>query len=110
MTLNQVLADFREEAAILHANGVPAQAQTLIRVLDAVSHAAVDYLSWLSEGEAQLRSGKGATFFRAHRQVWAEEGLAEQRSGRRWFYRRVIVPRRKLSSIAREEAVREVAS
>ena len=110
MTLDHVLADFREEAAILRANGHGVQAQTLERALDAVSCAATDFLAWVSESEAQLRSGKGADYFRARRQLWAEDGLAEQRNGRRWFYRRMIVPRRKLSSIARSEAARAVAS
>lgn len=110
MTLDQVLADFREDATVLRANGHGTQAQTLERVLDAVREAAADWLAWLSETEAQLRSGRGPDYFRTRRQIWADDGLAEQRNGRRWFYRRVIVPRRKLSSIASAEAVREQAS
>ena len=110
MTLDQVLADFREQAAVLRANGHAPQAQTIDRLLDAVRESAADWLAWVSETEAQLRSGKGPDYFRPRRQTWAEDGLAEQRNGRRWFYRRVIVPRRKLSSIASAEAAREQAS
>ena len=110
MTLDQLLADFREEAAVLRANGHSVQALGQERILNAVAEATADWRSWISESEAQLRSGKGPDFFRSHRQVWAEDGLAEQRNGRRWFYRRVIVPRRKLSSIATAEAAREGAS
>lgn len=110
MKLDQVIADFREEATVLRANGHATQAQAVERVLDAVSSAAADWLAWISEAEAQLRSGKGADFFRVRRQAWAEDGLAEQRNGRRWFFRRVIVPRRKLPSIATAEAAREIAS
>ena len=110
MTLEQVIADSREHASVLRSHGHPAQAQTLECALDAVTDAAADYLAWISETEAQLRSGKGADYFRSHRQAWAEEGHAEQRHGRRWFFRRMIVPRRKLSSIVQAEAAREEAS
>ena len=109
-TLEQVLADLREEAAVLRANGHAAQAQTLERALDEVRESANDYLAWISESEAILRSGKGLDYLRSRRAAWAEDGAAEQRNGRRWFYRRVVVPRRTLSSIAREEASREAAS
>lgn len=110
MTLEQVIADLREDVTVLRSHGHPAQAQTLESALDRVSNAAADYLAWISESEAQLRSGKGADYFRTHRHGWAEEGHAERRQGRRWFYRRMIVPRRKLSSIVQAEAAREVAS
>lgn len=104
-----VLGDFREEAAVLRLNGHTAQAATLERVLDAVRESARDFVEWISEGEAKLRSGRGDDFFRARRAVWAEDGLAQQR-GRTWYYRRCVIERRKLTSVTRAEARRGRAS
>lgn len=106
--LATVLADAAERAAILRAEGHAAQADSISRLIEEVRGAAADYLVFLPEHEAQLRAGKGPDWFRARRQAWAEDGLAEQR-GRHWFYCRLIVPRRKLDSIQRAEARRGAA-
>lgn len=103
--LERVLADLREESVILRRNGHSAQADALVRACDEVAAAAADYTTWISETEAKLRSGRGDDYFRARRQTWAEDGLAEQR-GRVWYYRRCVVERRKLASITRAEARR----
>lgn len=52
--LEQLLRDFREEAAILRAHGHRTQAATLDRVLDAVSESASPYLEFLTETEGSL--------------------------------------------------------
>ena len=101
----RVLADFREEAAVLRRNGHVAQADAIVRVCDQVAESAIDFLSWITETEARMRSGKGEDYFKARRQRWAEDGLAEQR-GRHWYYRRCIIERQKLPSITRAEARR----
>jgi len=103
--LEVVLADFREEAAGLRRNGHGPQADSMLRVCDEVADAARDFLSWISEREAMLRSGRGLDYFRARRQAWADDGFAELR-GRVWHYRRCVVERRKLPSITRAEARR----
>ena len=103
--LEIVIADFREEVAVLRNNGHVAQANTLERALDEVSAAARDFLEWISEGEAQLRSGRGLDYLRARRATWEEDGLAK-RVGRRWWYRRCVIERRKFTSITRAEARR----
>lgn len=102
------LADFREEAAVLRRNGHTLQADTIERVCAAVADAAHEYLTWIPEQEAQLRSGFGPDYFRARRKQWQEDGLAEPR-GRAWYYCRLIVPRRKLDSIVRAEGRRGAA-
>ena len=104
-SLEGVLSDSREDAVRLRRNGHLAQADTIERVCAAVSEAATDFITWISEGEAMMRSGRGPDYFRARRQTWAEDGLAEQR-GRTWYYRRCVVERRKLASITRAEARR----
>lgn len=106
--LATTLADFREEAAVLRRHGHVAQADTIERVCTAVAHAAHDYLTWIPEHEAQLRSGFGPDYFRTRRVAWGEDGLAEKR-GRTWYYCRLIVPRRKLDSIVRAEGRRGAA-
>ena len=47
-------------------------------------------------------------YLRARRDQWAVDGLA-RKDGRRWFYRRAIVPRSRLSGIQRAEAAMERA-
>lgn len=103
--IETVIADLRDEAAVLRRNGHVAQADTIDRVLDEVRAAARDFLEWISEGEAQLRSGRGADYFRTRRPTWEEDGLAKK-VGRTWFYRRCAIERRKLTSITRAEARR----
>ena len=103
--LEVVIADLREEATILRTNGHAAQASTLTRALDEVVLSAREFLEWISEGEAKLRSGRGDDYFRARRETWAEDGLAEKRK-KVWYYRRCAIERRKLTSITRAEARR----
>jgi hypothetical protein len=105
LPLERVLADFREEAAVLRRRGHSVQADTIESVCTAVGESAIDFVTWISEAEAMMRSGRGADYFKARRQLWAEDGLAEQR-GRTWYYRRCVVERRKLASITRAEARR----
>jgi hypothetical protein len=101
------ISTFRTDAATLRRNGHAAQAASIERVVDGFAgHPIVtDLLTFISEGEAQLRSGMGVDALRKRFPQWAEDGLAELR-GRRRFYCRLIVPRRKLNSIVRAEAAR----
>ena len=45
---------------------------------------------WLSELEAQIRSGHGPEYFRSRRKLWRNMGLAEQRGGS-WFICDVVL-------------------
>lgn len=97
MTLEQVLADIRGEAAVLRANGHGAQASSMEAVADRVRDCMQSYLDWLTEDEAQLRSGRSATWLRAQFGRWLDIGMARwQGEGRRAKrqYRRCIVPQR----------------
>lgn len=109
-SIEDVISDLRGEAATLRRNGHAAQAASMERVLDELtSHPLMrDVLTWLDEGAAQSRSAKGVDFLRGKFGQWAEDRLAEQR-GRRRYYRRIAIPRRKLESIQRAEAARDVA-
>lgn len=104
--LEQVLADHRGEAQVLRANGHKAQADSIERVCEDVALAARDYLDWLDEDEAMLRSAKSRDFFRSRFPDWEAQGLAEWRKKRR-YYRRIIVPRRANLEAARAQAARD---
>lgn len=106
MTLEQVVADAREEAQILRRNGHVNQAASLERLCELVQAAGALYLEWVPEGAAKLRSGKGVDYFRARFAQWERDGLAKL-EGRTRYYRGVVVPRRVLGSLVRAEAARE---
>lgn len=93
MTLEQVLADARGDAAVLRRHGQAAVAEALERLADAVSVAAEDWLVFLSETDAHLRSGLSEKWLRARFAQWEREGHARMKGGEHQ-YRACIVPRR----------------
>lgn len=101
MTLEQVLADAREEAAVLKRAGHPVQAAGLDRLCDAVARAAEDYLTWLTEADARLQSGRSVEWLRGQFPRWLDQGLARM-NGKKREYRALIIPRRANISAARE--------
>jgi hypothetical protein len=103
-SLEQALADERESVQVLRKTGHLREAENLDRVLDRVRAAALDYLDWLTEGEARLRSGKSTDWLRARFPAWMAAGHARydgQGRGKR-LYRQLIVPKRANESAARE--------
>lgn len=109
MTLEQVLADARGEAAVLRSHGHKAQADSVEKVCEAVTAAAYEYLNWLSEAEARLRSGHSTEFLRARFARWLEQGLARW-DGKRRQYRAVVIPQRANREAAREAGRRAGAA
>lgn len=55
--LAQVLADAREEAQVLRRAGNPGQADYVDALISRVRDAAEDFITWLSEADAVLKSG-----------------------------------------------------
>jgi hypothetical protein len=107
--LAEVIDRWRSDAAALRRNGFSAEAATLERCASETAESnASEWLTWLSEQEALDRSARSPDFFRVRRSAWEADGYAK-RVGRRWFYRRCIVPRSRLSSIQRAEAAQEMA-
>lgn len=100
-TLEEVLADAREEASLLSRHGHAAQAQSITSLCDAVTAVMRSYLTWLSEDNARLRSGHGTDYLRARFAQWEADGMA-RKVGRMRQYREVIVPMRQHLSVARE--------
>ena len=107
MRLEDVLADWRGQAAVLRHRGHGLQAETIEQVCRDVATAAEDYLSWLSETEACLRSGRSAKWLRDRWPEWERMGNAKRR-GRYREYRMIIVPR-DANIIAAREAGRRAA-
>lgn len=92
MTLEQVLADAREDAAVLRAHGHPVQAKSVEDVVERVAGVMRGFLAILSEKEAMLRSGKGVDFFRGKFAEWESRGLAMLDTRGRRTYREIVVP------------------
>ena len=90
--LEQVLADWRERIAAT-PRGAMLPTDTVEQVLREVADAAEDFLTFISEREAELRSGHRAPWWRARYALLAEQGHAMRR-GRTRYYRRCVVPRR----------------
>ena len=100
-TLEDVLADAREEAAVLRRAGHPVQARAIERLCDAVAESTEDYRTWLTKSDARLQSGRSVEWLRAQFPRWLDQGLARL-NGRKREYRAMIVPRRANLSAAKE--------
>lgn len=105
--LGQLLADWRGEAAVLRRRGDARAAELLEQCATEVDTVAADYLTWLSETEAMLRSGRARPWLRTRFAEWQREGHARWR-GRERQYRALVVPRR-AQVVAAQQAGAEAA-
>lgn len=101
VTLEQVLADARGEAAVLRRNGHQAQAEALERFADAAASACPEYLTELVEHDAAGYRGCSTEWLRRRFQGWCQRGLARQIGPRR-YYRLCVLEHKGSPSIARE--------
>lgn len=101
MMLEQVLANWREDAAVLRRRGHPHDAELIERLCDEVAASAEDFLRWLTESEAALRAGRSPKWLQRQFAGWVALGLARH-DGRRRLYRMVIIPQRAQPSLAHE--------
>jgi hypothetical protein len=106
VTLEQVLADERGQAAVLRAKGHPHDAALLEALCDRVADAAEDYIRFISESDARLRSGWSVDRLKGRFPQWEREGHAEKR-GRERYYRQLVIPQRVNPSAVRAEARRD---
>lgn len=102
--LAQVLVAWRSDAGVLKRHKQHALAAQLEQCAEAVERAAADWLTWLSESDAMIRSGKTREWLRAKFSEWQRDGHARV-TGRDRQYRRVIVPVKRTLSHAREAGV-----
>lgn len=108
-SLEQALADERENAAVLRRNGYAKDARIIERICQRVHEAAEDYVTFIPEADAMLRSGNAREWLRNRFPAWEREGLARWNpTGKKQRqYRRCIVPRRANTEAARADAMRE---
>lgn len=100
-TIEEVIATWREDAAVLRRTGHDHDAELLDRVLTDVARATEEFRTWLSEANARLQSGRGRDYFRARRAEWEAAGHA-RRGPKGWEYRQCVVPHRINLALARE--------
>lgn len=107
-TLELVLANEREDIAILRRLGHTKEAEIRARIVERIADAAEDFTTWLTEREAMLWSGKKGDWFRARRPGWERDGHAKrsERNARVWLYRRCVLPRGANVDAARADAER----
>ena len=106
LRLDQVLADERGQAAVLRAKGHPHDAQLIEALCDRVQVAAEDYIRFISETDARLRSGWSVDRLKGKFPQWEREGHAERR-GRDRYYRQLVIPQRVNPSAIRATARRD---
>ncbi len=104
-TLEQLLADWRGDAQALRRRGHDREADQMERSAEAVSRAAEDYLRWLSEDDALLRSGRSHGWLRSQFPDWERAGHA-RREGRKRWYRMLVIPQRANTLAARAAGCR----
>lgn len=103
MDLAQIIADAREEVSVLSRAGHKEQADYVDALLDKVYGAAEDYITWLSEPNAVLKSGwsvktlhrRWSEFFDARNARYNQKGERE--------YRSCAIPNRPDVAAAREQ-------
>lgn len=93
-TLEQVLADYREEAAVLRKAGNTGQAEYVEQLLDRAQRAAEDYITWLSESKANLKSGLAERTLRRRFRELLDCGLARHNAKGEREYRACAIPPR----------------
>lgn len=100
-TLEEVLAEWRSDAAVLRRHGHTNDAEQIEKLCAQVENAATDYLRFLGETDAQLRTGRSEKWLRAQFPKWERQGHARKHAGRR-FYRALVLPIRDDLVLARD--------
>lgn len=102
MDLAQIIADAREEVSVISRAGHRKQAEYIDALLDKVHAAAEDYITWLSESAAVLKSGLSVkTLRRRWRELYDSDNARFNQKGER-EYRSCAIPNRPDVAAARE--------
>ncbi len=96
-----MLGTWRDDAEVLRRHGDVRQAEQLERCAGEAGAAAEEYIRWLTEEDAMLRSGRSRKWLRRHFPEWEHAGQARRDRSRR-FYRMLIVPQHGNTFGARE--------
>jgi hypothetical protein len=107
--LSQVLADARGEAAVLRANRASFSVERVEEFCERVDEAARDYIRWISESDAMIKSGlSGRTLRRRFREL-LECGLARYDAEGEREYRACAIPPRASIGEQRDRGRKAVA-
>lgn len=99
--LGDVVADWREDAKILKARGYPVEAERLQAMSDEVFTVAEDFITWLSESQAYLKSGLSYRTLRRRFRELLDCGLARYNLKGEREYRSCAIPPRPDARAAR---------
>ena len=100
LDLAQVIADWRGDGQVLRRHKQHTLADQLDKCAETVEASAKEWLTWLNEGEAMLRSERSRNWLRGQYAAWERDGHART-VGTHRQYRMTIVPRRHSLSRAR---------
>jgi hypothetical protein len=104
--LAQILADAREEAQVLRANGAGFAVDRVESLIEDVAARTEDARHWLSEEQAMLKSGLASRTLRLRFRWLRECKLARYGKRHRREYRADVVPQRTDSQAMYEEGRR----
>lgn len=102
MDLAQIIADSREEVSVLARAGHKDQAEYIDTLLDKVHAAAEDYITWLPESAAELKSGLSVKTLRRRWRELYDSGNARFNAKGEREYRSCAIPNRPDVAAARE--------
>lgn len=91
--LSDVLDAWRSDAAVLRRAGHETEAVMCERMAGEVEASAEEWVTFVTEADAMLRSGRSAAWHRGRFAEWERDGHARIRSKLR-YYRLAIIPRR----------------
>lgn len=107
--LAQVIADARGEAAVLRANRASFSVERVEQICERVAEAAGDYMRWLSESDAMIKSGLSGRTLRRRFPELLECGLARYDAEGEREYRACAIPPRASIGEQRDRGRRAVA-
>ena len=93
VSVEEVMADAREEAMTLARYGHKDGAAGIEAILDKLSEPLREYLTWHDERGAALLSGKPKSYFHTRFREWERRGLARCLKRGHREYREVVIPK-----------------
>jgi hypothetical protein len=93
-TPEEVIGSLREDATVARRLGHEHDARLLEGAADRFAASLAEYLTWISEADARIRSGHLAAWFRVRFPDWERQGLARwnPKRPRERQFRAIIIP------------------
>ena len=93
----EVSTEWTAKASVLKSSGFEREAKLITDLLNHFEAALAPYTFWVSESDAQVRSGHTVPWLRAQFPAWEAEGNA-RKVGRARMYRAIVLPLSKASA------------